>query len=105
MHANCIPAEPSPPCEIQYHWEQSLTAEQYKPSSLESKGERPGLSVFLKDSNEVLYTYSSYARGLDDLLVTYRLLDLTPLGRQETKMNGWKLHDGYTDEETKGSGH
>jgi predicted dithiol-disulfide oxidoreductase (DUF899 family) len=60
----------------------------------------PGLSVFLKESSQVFHTYSVYARGLDHLLATNGLLDLTPLGRQ-TKKNGdnpeWKLHDEYED--------
>ncbi|KAH9222841.1 hypothetical protein DL95DRAFT_518372 [Leptodontidium sp. 2 PMI_412] len=75
----------------------------YKKPSTPAKGERPGMSVFFKESNEVFHTYSTYARGLDFLLPTYGLLDLTPLGRQETKMNFWKLHDQYTEEDIKGS--
>src|SRR5205823_10039390 len=42
--------------------------------------ELPGLSVFLRDGDEVFHTYSSYSRGLDPLLNTYNYLDLTPLG-------------------------
>ena len=48
-------------------------------------GELPGLSVFLRDGAIVYHTYSTYARGLDALLGTYQLLDLTPCGRGE----GW----------------
>lgn len=48
-------------------------------------GEQPGLSVFLKDGDRVLHTYSCYGRGLDLLLNTYNVLDLTPYGRGE----GW----------------
>jgi predicted dithiol-disulfide oxidoreductase (DUF899 family) len=48
-------------------------------------GEQPGLSVFLKDGDRVLHTYSCYGRGLDLLLNTYNFLDLTPYGRGE----GW----------------
>jgi predicted dithiol-disulfide oxidoreductase (DUF899 family) len=61
----------------------------------------PGLSVFLKDGDQVFHTYSTYARGLDHLMPTNSLLDLTPLGRQEKKGDnptGWKLHDEYSDE-------
>ncbi|KAF7879261.1 hypothetical protein EAF04_000458 [Stromatinia cepivora] len=61
------------------------------------KGEEPGLSVFWKDGDEVFHTYSTYARGLDCLLVTYRLLDMTPLGRQDDVMGDWNLHDEYED--------
>ena len=60
-----------------------------------SKGEAPGLSVFLKEGNDIFHTYSTYARGLDTLLVTYRLLDITPLGRQDE--NSFRFHDEYED--------
>ncbi|MGE5927022.1 MAG: DUF899 domain-containing protein, partial [Gemmatimonadota bacterium] len=46
-------------------------------------GEQPGLSVFLKDGDRVLHTYSCYGRGLDLLINTYNFLDLTPFGRGE----------------------
>ncbi len=44
--------------------------------------EAPGASVFYKDpaSGEIFHTYSVYARGLDQLMVTYTLLDLVPKG-------------------------
>jgi predicted dithiol-disulfide oxidoreductase (DUF899 family) len=44
-------------------------------------GEQPGLSVFFRQDGVVYHTYSSYSRGLDHLLGTYQLLDMTPLGR------------------------
>jgi len=50
-----------------------------------TKGELPGLSVFFRVGENVYHTYTSYARGLEVLIVTYQLLDLTPLGRGE----GW----------------
>lgn len=50
-----------------------------------TKGELPGLSVFLRDGDRAFHTYSTYARGLDPLLGTYQFLDLTPFGRGE----GW----------------
>jgi predicted dithiol-disulfide oxidoreductase (DUF899 family) len=46
-------------------------------------GEKPGLSVFLRDGGQILHTYSTTGRGVDILLGTYNYLDLTPLGRQE----------------------
>lgn len=42
-----------------------------------------GLSVFLSDNEQVFHTYSSYARGVDNLGFVSNFLDLTPLGRQE----------------------
>jgi predicted dithiol-disulfide oxidoreductase (DUF899 family) len=62
------------------------------------KGEdQPGLSVFVKDSEGRIYrTYSTYERGLDILLTTYNLLDLTPKGRDEAGAMGWvDFHDCY----------
>jgi predicted dithiol-disulfide oxidoreductase (DUF899 family) len=46
-------------------------------------GESHGLSVYLRDADEIFHTYSTYARGTDLLLGTYNYLDLTALGRQE----------------------
>ena len=63
-----------------------------------AKGELPGLSVFLRNEESVFHTYSSYQRGLDPLLNTYNLLDLTPLGRQEEdgRIQNWiRHHDKY----------
>lgn len=61
------------------------------------------MSIFYKEGEDVHHSYSAYARGLDHLLVTYRLLDLTPLGRQDAGMGEWKLHDKYTEADMKGS--
>ncbi|GHO69154.1 hypothetical protein KSC_080460 [Ktedonobacter sp. SOSP1-52] len=46
-------------------------------------GEVPGVSVFLRDGEQIFHTYSTTGRGVDILLGTYNYLDLTPLGRQE----------------------
>jgi len=63
--------------------------------------ERPGLSVFLKDGGQVFHSYSSYARGLDILLLTYNILDLTPKGRDEDGLGfpmAWvRHHDKYAE--------
>ncbi|QDO95788.1 DUF899 domain-containing protein [Ferrovibrio terrae] len=50
------------------------------------KGELPGLSVFLRDGKRIYHSYSTFGRGLDGLLNTHNILDLTPYGRQE----GWE---------------
>ena len=61
--------------------------------------ERPGASVFFKSDGQVFHTYSTYARGLDILLPTYNLLDLTPKGRDEDSLAfsmAWvRHHDRY----------
>jgi predicted dithiol-disulfide oxidoreductase (DUF899 family) len=47
------------------------------------KGEEHGLSVFFRIGDEVYHTYSTYGRGTEALTDSYRLLDVTPYGRQE----------------------
>jgi predicted dithiol-disulfide oxidoreductase (DUF899 family) len=63
--------------------------------------ERPGLSVFFKKDGEVYHTYSTYARGLDILLPTYNILDMTAKGRDEDGLPhtmAWvRHHDRYSD--------
>lgn len=68
-----------------------------QPEGYPQEGEREGLSVFLRDGERVFHTYSTYQRGLDLLLNTYNLLDLTPLGRQEEDgiMRWLRYHDQY----------
>ena len=52
-----------------------------------------GNSVFYKDeSGEIFHTYSSYARGGEDYLAIYRILEATPKGRNEHGPHG-----GMTD--------
>jgi predicted dithiol-disulfide oxidoreductase (DUF899 family) len=66
--------------------------------------EAPGISVFYKDAGgDVFHTYSSYGRGLEQLVGTYMILDLVPKGRDEDKLGftmEWvRHHDRYgTDE-------
>ena len=63
--------------------------------------EAPGVSVFLREGDDVLHTYSTYGRGLDILMSTYNYLDLTPLGRNEKDlahtMSWLRHHDRYPD--------
>lgn len=67
-----------------------------------------GLSVFLRDGEQVYRTYFTQARGVDRLRADNNLLDLTPYGRQEEWEDsppGWpqdptmswlRHHDEYT---------
>lgn len=62
--------------------------------------EMPGVSVFAKNgAGEVFHTYSTYGRGVEVMMGTYRLLDLTPRGRHEDGLDdtmGWvRHHDRY----------
>jgi predicted dithiol-disulfide oxidoreductase (DUF899 family) len=64
-----------------------------------------GVSVFLRDGDDVFRTYFTTGRGGDLLVGTLRYLDLTPLGRQEAwEESGrgndepgswWRRHDEY----------
>jgi predicted dithiol-disulfide oxidoreductase (DUF899 family) len=45
--------------------------------------EVPGLSCFLRDGARIFHTYSTYARGTDQIGNAYSLLDLTAFGRSE----------------------
>jgi predicted dithiol-disulfide oxidoreductase (DUF899 family) len=55
----------------------------YDFDATDENGEKPGLSVFLHEGEQILHSYSTSGRGVDILLGTYNYLDLTPLGRQE----------------------
>jgi predicted dithiol-disulfide oxidoreductase (DUF899 family) len=64
-----------------------------------------GVSVFLRDGDDVFRTYFTNGRGGDLLTGTLRYLDLTPFGRQEEweeagrgndeASSWWRLHDQY----------
>ena len=62
--------------------------------------EMPGLSVFYRDEDGTVYhTYSTYARGLDNIVGTYQFLDLVPKGRDEnpdSPMDWVRRHDEYS---------
>jgi len=70
-------------------------------------GETFGLSVFLRDGEDIYRTYFTTARGAEALGSVWTFLDLTPLGRQEewedspegypqTKpYQWWRRHDEY----------
>jgi predicted dithiol-disulfide oxidoreductase (DUF899 family) len=56
------------------------------------------LTVFLRHGDEVYLTYSTTARGVDRLLFSNNVLDLTPYGRQEDWEDsppGWPQHPTY----------
>ena len=59
--------------------------------------ELPGLSVFFKDeAGDVFHTYSSYARGNEEVIGAFIYLDITPKGRNEKEIMDWvKRHDEY----------
>jgi predicted dithiol-disulfide oxidoreductase (DUF899 family) len=65
----------------------------------DANDELPGVSAFYKDeAGQVFHTYSSYARGPEDLIGTYMILDLAPKGRNEAEIMDWmRRHDEYED--------
>ncbi len=49
----------------------------------------PGDNVFYRDGNgDIFHTYSCFARGGEDFMTIYRLLDALPKGRNESKERG-----------------
>jgi predicted dithiol-disulfide oxidoreductase (DUF899 family) len=73
----------------------------YDKHSFESE-DMPGISVFYKDdTGQIFHTYSTYRRGVEVMMGTYQLLDLTPKGRDETPGQGMRWvrhHDRYAPE-------
>ena len=71
------------------------------------RGENFGLSVFLRDGEQVYRTYFTSGRGVEALGSVWTFLDLTPLGRQEDwedtpagrpqgpPYEWWRRHDEY----------
>ena len=71
------------------------------------RGENFGLSVFLRDGEQVYRTYFTSGRGVEALGSVWTFLDLTPLGRQEEwedtpagrpqgpPYEWWRRHDEY----------
>ena len=71
--------------------------------------ELPGVSVFAKDdAGDVFHTYSTYGRGVEVMMGTYRMLDLTPKGRDEQglahTMQWVRHHDRYEPKPSAKSG-
>jgi predicted dithiol-disulfide oxidoreductase (DUF899 family) len=62
--------------------------------------ELPGISAFYKnDAGDVFHTYSTYGRGVELMMGTYRILDIAPKGRDEDHLSfamEWvRHHDRY----------
>lgn len=62
----------------------------------------PGMSAFVLQDGVVHHTYSSYGRGVEQLMGTFRYLDVAPLGRNEDPQHPgawWQRHDEYETRE------
>lgn len=95
-------------CDFNYDFHVSFTEEQIASGEVEynytkmdfSCTEAPGLSVFHKDaSGAVFHTYSTFGRGVEQVVGTYMVLDLVPKGRDEDGLEftmAWvRHHDRY----------
>jgi predicted dithiol-disulfide oxidoreductase (DUF899 family) len=72
-------------------------------------GETFGLSVFIREGEDIYRTYFTTQRGVEALGSVWTFLDLTPLGRQETWEDSpegypqtppyewWRRHDEYAN--------
>lgn len=72
-----------------------------------AEDELPGLSVFLREGDEVFRTYFTTQRGSEELGTLWGFLDVTPYGRQESWEDSpagwpqtppyqwWRRHDEY----------
>ncbi len=90
--------------DFNYDFHVSFTKEQlaagkvdYNYGLVEGYDELPGLSVFYKDEKgDVFHTYSSYARGNEEVIGAFIYLDITPKGRNEREIMDWvRRHDEY----------
>jgi predicted dithiol-disulfide oxidoreductase (DUF899 family) len=61
--------------------------------------QKEGMSAFAIKDDVVHHTYSTYERGVEQLMGTYAYLDLAPLGRNEGGLEfraaWWHRHDEY----------
>lgn len=78
---------------VEYNYERSKVGERG------DHEESPGLSAFFKDEDGTVYhSYSSYARGFEELIGTLMILDRAPKGRNENgTMSFVRRHDEYED--------
>jgi predicted dithiol-disulfide oxidoreductase (DUF899 family) len=72
---------------LEYNYKDQATLEQANPAWRGWIGEEQGASAFLRHGDRIFHTYSSYARGNENLNGTWSWLDLTARGRQED----WEL--------------
>jgi predicted dithiol-disulfide oxidoreductase (DUF899 family) len=61
--------------------------------------QKEGMSAFVLADGVVHHTYSTYERGVEQLMGTYGFLDVAPLGRNEAGLEfpaaWWRRHDEY----------
>ena len=76
----------------------------FEKSKLFGTKEAPGISVFTKNKDgQIYHTYSAYARGLENFITAYHLLDIVPKGRDEGEFSygmEWLRHKNRYGDET-----
>jgi predicted dithiol-disulfide oxidoreductase (DUF899 family) len=78
--------------------EQQRDGAEYNFRRVESPApQREGMSAFALKGGVVHHTYSTYDRGVEQFMGTFRYLDVAPLGRnEESNVAGWwHRHDEY----------
>jgi predicted dithiol-disulfide oxidoreductase (DUF899 family) len=92
--------------DFKYNFRAAFTEEQQRSGAhynfrhTDDPGEQaPGLSAFALEDRVVHHTYSTYGRGVEQLMGTSAYLDLAPHGRQEEGLEPpaawWHRHDEY----------
>ena len=82
----------------EYNYRDKAEMEKAVDHPVQMEGEAHGLSVFFRMDDDVYHTYSAYARGVESLVDSFRLLDVTPYGRQEdfeVSPEGWPQRPTY----------
>jgi len=81
-------------------WYSSLGSDfNYDFGATTDDGEEHGVSVFIRNGEDIYQSYYSGARGVEYLGTQWSYLDLTPFGRQETWENspeGWPQDTPYS---------
>lgn len=83
---------------LEYNYRNKEETETAFGHPVKMEGEAHGLSVFFQLEGYIFHTYSAYARGTESLTDAYRLLDVTPYGRQqafEDSPEGWPQKPTY----------
>ena len=85
---------------VAFTQEQQTNGAEYNFEHVDDPGQqREGLSAFALQDGLVHHTYSTYARGVETLMGTYKYLDLAPAGRNEAHLPfpgaWWRRHDEY----------
>jgi predicted dithiol-disulfide oxidoreductase (DUF899 family) len=83
---------------VEYNYRGKDETESAVGHPVKMEGESHGLSVFFRLEDELFHAYSAYARGTESLTDAYRLLDVTPYGRQqdfEDSPSGWPQKPTY----------